>query len=202
MIEGIVELPLHEGHVPRWLANLMKRLAKAIIEVMVIEYGPDKVVERLSNPLWFQALNNIIGMDWDSSGSTTVTTAILRQVLIDGDLGVMVLGGKGKRALSIEEDLKDAAEKLNLSTLKLNELHKKVRDVIENKFIDLSLSLDILEINSSMYFASLGKIYSCNHFLRAISSSMMIKHRNGVPAGLSKKTLAFKLSADSAEDLK
>jgi len=127
MIEGIVELPLHEGHVPRWLANLMKRLARAIIEVMVIEYGSDKVVERLSNPLWFQALNNIIGMDWDSSGSTTVTTAILRQVLINGDLGVMVLGGKGKRALNIEEDLKDAAEKLNLSTSKLNELLRASR---------------------------------------------------------------------------
>jgi len=127
MIEGIVELPLHEGHVPRWLANLMKRLAKAIIEIMVIEYGPDKVVERLSNPLWFQALNNIIGMDWDSSGSTTVTTAILRQVLINGDFGVMVLGGKGKRALCIEEDLKDAAEKLNLSTSKLSELLRASR---------------------------------------------------------------------------
>mgnify|MGYP000002776324 CR=1 FL=1 len=127
MIEGIVELPLHEGHVPRWLAELMKRLARAIIEVLVLEFGSDKVVERLSHPLWFQALNNIIGMDWDSSGSTTVTTAILRQVLANGDLGVMVLGGKGKRALNINEEISKVVEKLNLSSNKEEELLRASR---------------------------------------------------------------------------
>ena len=79
-LEGIAELPLHDGHVPPWLANIMKRLAHAILRIMVEEFGPGKVVERFSNPLWFQAFNNVIGMDWDSSGSTTVTTGILKIV--------------------------------------------------------------------------------------------------------------------------
>ncbi len=125
MLEGIAELPLHEGHVPQWLIRLMKRLSKALIEVLVIEYGPRKVVERLSNPLWFQAFNNIIGMDWDSSGSTTVTTGILREVSWKSDLGILVLGGKGRRARRIPEELERAVEKLGLS----DEYVKRLRDV-------------------------------------------------------------------------
>ncbi|HIP65997.1 MAG TPA: DUF763 domain-containing protein, partial [Pyrodictium sp.] len=78
---GIAELPLHSGKVPPWMAKYMKRLAKAIVEVIVEEYGPREVVKRLADPIWFQAFNNAIGMDWDSSGSTTVTLGILRQVV-------------------------------------------------------------------------------------------------------------------------
>ena len=114
-LEGIADLPLHEGHVPQWLAKLMKRLAKAILTIMVDEFGPDRVVERLSNPLWFQAFNNVIGMDWDSSGSTTVTTAILKEVTWENpDLGLLVLGGKGSRARQIPLEIPRAVKVLNL----------------------------------------------------------------------------------------
>lgn len=113
-MEGIADLPLHEGHVPLWLTKLMKRMAKALAEIIVEEYGPDKFVIRLSNPLWFQAFNNIIGMDWDSSGSTTVTLGILKEVLKDGLLGVMVLGGKGKKARNVPNEIVDACNKLNI----------------------------------------------------------------------------------------
>jgi hypothetical protein len=88
------------------MARYMKRLAKAIVEVVVEEYGPGELVKRLADPLWFQALNNAIGMDWDSSGSTTVTTAILRQVLDENPhLGVVAVGGKGRLALTVPSDL-------------------------------------------------------------------------------------------------
>ncbi len=124
-LEGITDLPLHHGHVPGWLISIMKRLAEAIITIMVEEYGPSKVVERLSNPLWFQALNNVIGMDWDSSGSTTVTTGILREVTWRrNDLGLIVLGGKGRRARSVPEEIPVAAEKLGLSSRVIEELVK------------------------------------------------------------------------------
>jgi len=56
---GVAELPLHEGHVPRWLAEYMKRLAKAIIEVIVEFYGPRRFVVYMADPIWFQAFNNI-----------------------------------------------------------------------------------------------------------------------------------------------
>ncbi len=56
--------------------------------------GEEELLERLGNPFWFQGFSNIIGMDWDSSGSTTVVIHILKQVLEPGD-GLAVLGGKG-----------------------------------------------------------------------------------------------------------
>ena len=123
-MEGIADLPLHEGHVPLWLIRLMKRMARALVEIIVEEYGPDKFVIRLSNPLWFQAFNNIIGMDWDSSGSTTVTLGILKEVLKDGQLGVMVLGGKGRKARKVPEEIVEACSKLNISSSIEKELIK------------------------------------------------------------------------------
>jgi hypothetical protein len=104
-IEGIADLPLHTGHVPSWLIPVMRKLSRAILDIMLIEWGPEKVVERLSNPLWFQAFNNVIGMDWDSSGSTTVTLGILKEVVNPKDDGLAVLGGKGKNALKVPEEL-------------------------------------------------------------------------------------------------
>lgn len=114
MLEGIADLPLHTGRVPPWLANIMKKLAKAILDVMVDEFGVDNVLEKLSNPLWFQAFNNVIGMDWDSSGSTTVTTGILKEVTWNNDLGILVLGGKGRRARNTPKEAIQAARRLGL----------------------------------------------------------------------------------------
>jgi hypothetical protein len=122
-IEGIADLPLHTGHVPSWLIPIMRKLSRAILDIMLIEWGPEKVVERLSNPLWFQAFNNVIGMDWDSSGSTTVTLGILKEVVNPKDDGLAVLGGKGKNALKVPEELHslnfdiDADKLANISRL-------------------------------------------------------------------------------------
>ncbi|MCS7128030.1 MAG: DUF763 domain-containing protein [Sulfolobales archaeon] len=114
-LEGVVDLPLHDGHVPLWLIKLMKRVAKAIVEVIVIEEGPSSLIRKLSNPLWFQALNNVIGMDWDSSGSTTVTTGVLKEVLWDApELGVLIVGGKGTKAKRTPEEIAKASEALNI----------------------------------------------------------------------------------------
>ncbi|MFP3218168.1 DUF763 domain-containing protein [Acidianus sp.] len=122
-IEGIADLPLHTGHVPSWLIPIMRKLSRAILDIMLIEWGPEKVVERLSNPLWFQAFNNVIGMDWDSSGSTTVTLGILKEVVNPKEDGLAVLGGKGKNALKVPEELHslnfdiDADKLANISRL-------------------------------------------------------------------------------------
>lgn len=103
---GVADLPLHYGHVPPWLYDIMKRMARAIVKLVILEFGSKHLLTRLSNPLWFQALNNAIGMDWDSSGSTTVTTAILREVLAYENLGVWVVGGKGAKSLEVTEELR------------------------------------------------------------------------------------------------
>ncbi len=123
-LSGYADLPLHSGHVPQWLANLMKSLARGILKVLIIEFGYEGLLKRLSNPLWFQAFNNAIGMDWDSSGSTTVTTAIIKEVLNELNLGVRIAGGKGKAALETPDEVLRYCEELGMSTSVANELIK------------------------------------------------------------------------------
>jgi len=123
MLEGIADLPLHEGRVPAWMLRYMERMASSIVEIIVEEYGAEGLVERLADPLWFQALNNVIGMDWDSSGSTTVTTGILREVTWRNPrLGVLVFGGKGRRARRIPEELRGGAKRLGLGERQVESL--------------------------------------------------------------------------------
>ena len=118
MRRGIAELPLHGGHVPRWLALRMKRLAELVIKLLVDEYGTQGVLERLADPVWFQALNNLIGMDWDSSGSTTVTAGIVKEVLSKEDLGIRAAGGKGAKSRKTPKELSQISKLYDLEAEK------------------------------------------------------------------------------------
>jgi len=112
---GVAELPLHDGRVPGWMLKLMERMSEAIVDAIVELHGPEALVRGLSDPLWLQAFNNVIGMDWDSSGSTTVLLGILKAVTWRRqDLGVLVLGGKGSRMLDVPEEAVKAGELLGL----------------------------------------------------------------------------------------
>ena len=113
---GVADLPLHGGHVPRWLAEIMKRMARAVAEVVILEHGTEGLLMRLADPYWFQAFNNVIGMDWDSSGSTTVTLGILKTVLNPEEHGVAILGGKGARARAVPQELEEVSTKLGISS--------------------------------------------------------------------------------------
>lgn len=124
VLSGYADLPLHSGHVPRWLAELMKSLAREIIKVISMEFGSEGLLKRLSNPLWFQALNNVIGMDWDSSGSTTVTTSIIKHVLNDLNLDVRIAGGKGRTSLNTPQEVVKYVDELGGNTSLINELVK------------------------------------------------------------------------------
>ena len=119
-MEGIAELPLHDGHVPPHLLRYMKRLARALLLYLVDEFGPDEVVRRLADPFWFQAFNNVIGMDWDSSGSTTVVLYVLKNVANTksfGELGMAVLGGKGADARRVPQELRELGDNVDVSRL-------------------------------------------------------------------------------------
>ena len=75
---GTAKLPLHGGKAPRWLFERMVKLSRAIIESMVILYGPKEVLRRLSDPFWFQAFGCVLGFDWHSSGVTTTVMGALK----------------------------------------------------------------------------------------------------------------------------
>lgn len=50
MKTGIANLPLHYGKAPSWLFGRMKNLAREITIVIVGEFGPEEMLERLSDP--------------------------------------------------------------------------------------------------------------------------------------------------------
>lgn len=97
MYRRTANLPLHGGNAPPWLFQRMTRLAGAVTQMVVMEFGPAEMLRRLSDPLWFQAFGCVLGFDWHSSGLTTVTCGALRQAYLrmGSDLGIHVAGGKG-----------------------------------------------------------------------------------------------------------
>ena len=68
---GVADLPLHGGRVTQWLAERMTKLAAAVTESVVHDYGTSSSLSRLSDPFWFQAFGSVMEMDWHSSGLTT-----------------------------------------------------------------------------------------------------------------------------------
>lgn len=119
---GIANLPLHPGRAPRWLFKRMVLLSKGIIEVISYEYGKDEFLRRVSDPFWFQALSCVLGFDWHSSGTTTVTCGALKEAAGLEDYGFTVAGGKGKASRKTLEDIEKISEKYNFSTAKTEEL--------------------------------------------------------------------------------
>jgi len=100
---GYATLRLHGGKAPAWLVTRMTRLSEAIFEAMAEVFGPKEILFRLSDPFFFQSCSNVLGFDWDSSGSTTVTCGVLKEAFDRVDIGVKGIGGKGKRSKALHE---------------------------------------------------------------------------------------------------
>jgi len=118
---GVADLPLHYGRVPVWLANRMATLGGAIIEAIAIEYGKKAVLNRLSDPAWFQSLGCVLGMDWHSSGITTSVMGALKKSVnpMAKELGIYICGGRGKHSRKTPQELMQVAERTGLNGLEL-----------------------------------------------------------------------------------
>lgn len=118
---GYADLPLHTGTVPNWLADRMMRLGTLIIEALVLKYGKKEVLIRLSDPLWFQSLGAVLGMDWHSSGITTSVMYALKRGLNRRakELGIVVCGGRGKYSRRTPEELQILADMTGMDGNKL-----------------------------------------------------------------------------------
>ncbi len=113
---GHADLPLHVGTVPKWLADRMRDLGTEIVQILLIEYGKKEVLTRLSDPLWFQSLGAVLGMDWHSSGITTsVMYALKRGINARArEFGLCICGGRGKYSRKTPEELMFLAEHTGL----------------------------------------------------------------------------------------
>lgn len=119
---GIAHLPLHGGSAPPWLFKRMVKLARAIIEATVHEYGQDRLLQRLSDPFWFQAFSCVLGFDWHSSGTTTVTCGALKEALVPLEHGLAAAGGKGRTSRRAPAEIEKWSENFSISSSKTGAL--------------------------------------------------------------------------------
>jgi len=114
---GITDLPLHYGKSPRWLFEKMKLLSREIIIAIVSDSGPEEILRKISDPLWFQALGCVLGFDWHSSGLTTTVCGAIKEGIrgIEEEIGLFVTGGKGKVALRTPLEITQWSEKTQVN---------------------------------------------------------------------------------------
>jgi len=115
-------LPLHRGRAPKWLFGRMVKLAGCIVEMVIHEHGVRGLLERLSDPWFFQSMSCVLGYDWHSSGTTTVTCGALKEAIDPGKLGVAVAGGKGKTSRKTPFHIEEHGQTLGLGTHRIEGL--------------------------------------------------------------------------------
>src|SRR6185369_13296106 len=128
---GSADLPLHGGHVPRWLGERMTRLGAVICEAIVQHYGRDELLRRLAHPFWFQSFGCVMGMDWHSSGITTSVLGALKRGLkpLAGELGIHVCGGRGKHSRRTPAELTAIGGRIGFDGAALAEASRLVAKV-------------------------------------------------------------------------
>ncbi|MEO0076106.1 MAG: DUF763 domain-containing protein [candidate division WOR-3 bacterium] len=117
MRSGIAELPLHWGNAPKWLFTRMTKLSRAIVEVIIGEFGIEEFLRRISDPIWFQSFGCVLGFDWHSSGLTTTLCGALKEGLkdLEKEFGLFVAGGKGKTSRKTPDEIKASAMRLSFN---------------------------------------------------------------------------------------
>ena len=124
MKTGIATVPLDYGKCPKWLFERMKRLSRGIMLAVREEFGVEEILKRLSDPVWFQSLSCVIGMDWNSSGTTTITMGALKEGLkgLEDSLGIFICGGKGKTSRKTPQQIQEWGEFLHFPLEKIDRL--------------------------------------------------------------------------------
>lgn len=127
MKTGTANLPLHGGSAPPWLFKRMRLLAGEIVGALVYEHGSEEFLRRISDPFWFQAFSCVLGFDWHSSGTTTVTTGALKMAVSPQRHGIAVAGGKGRTSGKTPEDIQNLGEAFSFGPERIEELVRASR---------------------------------------------------------------------------
>lgn len=138
MRSGIADLPLHYGSTPVWLFERMKRLVRAVLQVIVAESGPAEFLRRISDPVWFQSLGCVAGFDWHSSGLTTTLCGAVKEAVRgrEAELGIFVCGGKGRASRRTPEEIDFHAERFGLDGEMLIQTSRLVAKVDSSGLLD------------------------------------------------------------------
>ena len=128
---GSADLPLHGGHVPKWLADRMTRLGAVIAQAIVHHYGRDELLRRLASPFWFQSFGAVMGMDWHSSGITTSVIGALKRGLtpLQAELGIHVCGGRGRHSRQTPQELVAIGDRVGFNGMRLARASRLVAKV-------------------------------------------------------------------------
>jgi hypothetical protein len=100
----------------------MKNLSRGIVDAIILEYGHEEFLRRLSNPFFFQSFGCILGFDWHSSGVTTTLCGALKEALTPEEHGIAVCGGKGRVSRKTPEEITKKGESLSLNTSEIDRL--------------------------------------------------------------------------------
>lgn len=124
MKRGVATFTLDYGKCPPWLFERMVKLGREMIRVMVEEYGPDEVIRRLGDPVWFQSLGTVLAFDWNASGLTTILTAALKEAIKEreSEWGIYIAGGKGKTSRKTPEQILEWGAKADMPQSYANNL--------------------------------------------------------------------------------
>jgi hypothetical protein len=94
----------------------MEKLAREITSVVVMEFGAEEMLQKLSDPFWFQSFGCVLGFDWHSSGVTTTVCGALKEGLrgLEGELGFFVAGGKGRTSRKTPLEIERFGERFSI----------------------------------------------------------------------------------------
>src|SRR4051794_19451912 len=148
---GTADLPLHGGFVPEWLASRMSRMGRIVTEAIILHYGRDAFLERLSHPFWFQSLGCVLGMDWHSSGITTSVLGALKRGINPRahELGLYVCGGRGRHSPQTPNELQNYSMGTRLDGDSLARISGRRERVDKNAFAEgFNFSLQGLVVSS------------------------------------------------------
>ena len=152
---GVANLPLHGGKAPKWLFKRMVKLSESIVTVMVDELSISEIFKRFSNPFWFQSLTCILGYDWHSSGTTTVTCGALKEAIDPEKHGFIFAGGKGKTSRNTLTEIEQTGDIFSLSSEKIEQLKYASRITAK---IDNNVIQDFHKLyHHSFFFSELGQ---------------------------------------------
>lgn len=110
---GMAELRLCSGPVPHY--REIVKLSGPLIATLVNEFGTEETLRRFSDPLWFNCFACVVGFEWQFSGLTTVPLMAAKEALEKENIGIRVVGGKGRKSKAIDE-ISKVGDVLSLKT--------------------------------------------------------------------------------------